>query len=171
MIFESSRSILTSRKQDLELPLGIYGKTQLAQFQSPPFAATALSNLVLVYSGFDMGSGKLWISVNGKWNMYTSKRWLSRRKSIWYKHQELVPMLLNEWVWYEYGWHTEYIIICSLHFQSVHGWERLYNDSLIEMFIVSADHWDPLINFITWLAVHCFSSVHCTQCVVQYSAL
>ena len=25
--------------------------------------------------------------------------------------------------------------------------------------------------FITWFVVHCFSSVHCTQCIVQYNAL
>ena len=28
-----------------------------------------------------------------------------------------------------------------------------------------------LLYFITWFAVHCFSSVHCTQCIVQYNAL
>ena len=28
-----------------------------------------------------------------------------------------------------------------------------------------------LPNFITWFAVHCFSSVHWTQCIVQYNAL
>ena len=27
-----------------------------------------------------------------------------------------------------------------------------------------------LSTFITWLAVHCFSSVHCAQCIVQYNA-
>ena len=25
--------------------------------------------------------------------------------------------------------------------------------------------------FITWFAVHCFSGMHCTQCIVQYNAL
>ena len=33
------------------------------------------------------------------------------------------------------------------------------------------DNIDPLTAFITWFAVHCFSSVHCTQCIVQYNAL
>ena len=31
--------------------------------------------------------------------------------------------------------------------------------------------WRILIGIITWFAVHCFSSVHCTQCIVQYNAL
>ena len=30
-----------------------------------------------------------------------------------------------------------------------------------------AKFWKLLFSVITWLAVHCFSSVHCTQCIVQ----
>ena len=35
----------------------------------------------------------------------------------------------------------------------------------------SREIWQWVNNIITWFAVHCFSSVHCTQCIVQYNAL
>ena len=87
-----------------------WGLCKDAQFQSLPFTTTALSNLVFAYSGFDMGLRKLQITVNGKWKMSNLKCWVSKYRSIWYKHQGLMPMLLNVWIWYEYGWYTEYII-------------------------------------------------------------
>ena len=36
--------------------------------------------------------------------------------------------------------------------------------------VVFAFHLSSGFAFITWFAVHCFSSVHCTQCIVQYNA-
>ena len=43
----------------------------------------------------------------------------------------------------------------------------IWNENNLPCLTANLELWSNIISLITWLAVHCFSSVHCTQCIVQ----
>ena len=94
---------------------------------------------------------------------------------IWLDDQRHTPALQIICVWNHTHYKSYTLQIIGVRNEGIWLGDQRHTPALSYLALVSRHDGDGLLwlkaSFITWFAVHCFSIMHCTQCIVQYNAL